>query len=414
MTIKDVKKINSLVVALQNHWAVFVLVSLVFVNITPEYTISILGLGTWVLPSMLPILFFGLHKFVKSKFFRFVLYVLAVGSLLLIPVPLQAYRIVYLSCGIYHALTFKTDMLEDDVLDKAIPIWVTFIMTFIAMLIMQYLRLYEYQRYFLYVLLINIFIFCVGSYVSKYANFLMLNRHSVGYIPTGNILFAGVKVMMRYGGILCCISVICITFGKMDDYFYRILEWIHSINRKLFKNVDQKKHDADWGVPEMEGGFGYIPDGADEGFNTWDLIAIIVFIVLSCIVLIQVLYVLRRLLKDFFGGILISRKKQVKETEENIVNCDVVEKLRKKTTESGFLFLSPTERIRRKYKKEVLLSQSLIKEEKKADNMGVYTARECAQVLEKPLMADIYEKARYSPYECTGNDVKAMKKACKK
>ena len=45
--------------------------------------------------------------------------------------------------------------------------------------------------------------------------------------------------------------------------------------------------------------------------------------------------------------------------------------------------------------------------------MELYTARECADIMETTEAAGIYEKARYSPFECTAEDVKKMKNACK-
>lgn len=76
-------------------------------------------------------------------------------------------------------------------------------------------------------------------------------------------------------------------------------------------------------------------------------------------------------------------------------------------------FLTPAQKIRRRYKKKVLDSKEFIVSKGKKDCMEWYTARECGIILDRPGMSELYEKARYSPYECTAEDVKRMKDACK-
>lgn len=60
-----------------------------------------------------------------------------------------------------------------------------------------------------------------------------------------------------------------------------------------------------------------------------------------------------------------------------------------------------------------MASQDRIASEGKRSDMELYTARECSEILKVPQMGDLYEKARYSPYECTVEDVKNMKNVCK-
>jgi hypothetical protein len=89
------------------------------------------------------------------------------------------------------------------------------------------------------------------------------------------------------------------------------------------------------------------------------------------------------------------------------------EKVQRRSIKNMWEFLTPAQKIRRRYKKRVLDSKELIASKGKRDCMEWYTARECGTILERPTMSDIYEKARYSPYECTADDVKNMKNACK-
>ncbi len=61
----------------------------------------------------------------------------------------------------------------------------------------------------------------------------------------------------------------------------------------------------------------------------------------------------------------------------------------------------------------VSAEKEFIASKKKKDTLEWYTARECANIRELSVMADLYEKARYSPSECTMEDVKKMKETCK-
>ena len=75
--------------------------------------------------------------------------------------------------------------------------------------------------------------------------------------------------------------------------------------------------------------------------------------------------------------------------------------------------MNPALRIRRRFRKKVLSEEKKIAEAGKKDRMELYTARECSGILENTEMGNLYEKARYSPYECTPEDVKRMKNLCK-
>ena len=73
---------------------------------------------------------------------------------------------------------------------------------------------------------------------------------------------------------------------------------------------------------------------------------------------------------------------------------------------------SPTERIRRIYKKKLLASAYLMSEAER-EKLGIRTAKEWEKFLKTNGMATIYEDARYSGHVLSSEDVKRMKEACK-
>ena len=100
-----------------------------------------------------------------------------------------------------------------------------------------------------------------------------------------------------------------------------------------------------------------------------------------------------------------------REEEDNL--GDVREKCetdkRKKERKSPFAFLSVRERIRRVYKKDVWARRNFIVKEGDPRALSLMTAKEAGDKLERPALAESYEKARYSNEECTAEDLRRAK-----
>ncbi len=421
MTIKQVKSLHNFIMIFQNHWSVYIIVYMLLVVAGESYRVPLVHWFIWFGLGMLPLLFNKLKVCCKYKTVRYPVYAAVLFVVYMLKTPYMAYTYIYMLCVAYYCVNAEWyDWSKEDSSDyKPIPLVVVILMSLVVVLVFQWVRLFELQRTILYLLIWNVMLYSVASYVNKYVKFLDLNRHSIGYMPIKSVLGSGILSMLGFSSILGIILIIVASIGKMGDILQYIKAFIQRISRKIMDCLKEilKKwfgelNNSELNIPEMEGTMSEMQVAGEDKFSVLDIILAIIMGALALYSLYQIL----RFIFTYLSALLSYRGKgeisTLKEEEEEEIG-DVVEKIPQRKRESLLGAMSPALRIRRRFRRKVLSEQKQIYDTERRERMELYTARECADIIEATEAADIYEKARYSPYECTAEDVKRMKNACK-
>lgn len=421
MTIKQVKSLHNFIMIFQNHWSIYIIVYMLLVVAGKTYQVPWVYWFVWFALGLLPLAFNKLRAICKHGALRYPIYAAVLLVVYMLKTPHMAYTYIYMLCVAYYCVNAEWyDWSKEDSSEyKPIPLVVVLIMSLVVVLVFQWVKLFELQRSVLYLLIWNVMLYSVASYVNKYMKFLDLNKHSIGYMPVKSVLGSGVFSMLGFSSVLAVILTIVASIGKMGDILQYIKSFIQKINRKIMewlKEVLKKwlggSEQGEMNIPDMHGTISQVQQLGDD---KWSVLDIILAILMGALALYAIYHILRFVFA-YLNTLLSYRGKgeitSLKEEEVEEIS-DVVEKIPQRKRESLLGALTPAQRIRRRFRRKVLSEQKLIYDTDRRERMELYTARECADIIGATEVAGIYEKARYSPFECTAEDVKKMKNACK-
>lgn len=420
MTIKQVKSLHNFIMIFQNHWSVYIIVYMLLVVAGQIYHVPLVHWFIWLGLGMLPLVFNKVKSMCKHKVLRYPIYAAVLFIVYMLKTPHMTYTYIYLLCVGYYCINAEWyDWSKEDSEEyKPIPLVAVILMAIVVIFVFQWVRLFELQRTILYLLIWNVMLYSVASYVNKYVRFLDLNKHSIGYMPIKSVLGSGILSMLGFSSILSVVLLFIASIGKMGDVLQYIKAFIERINSKItqwlkewFKkwpNVDEQK---EFNIPDIEGNISQMPYVNVE--EKWTVLDIVIAVVIGIIAL-YALYQVIRCIIYFLNYILHKGEKETIFLQEDVhEKSDLVEKMPQRKSMSLLEAMTPAQRIRRRFRRKVLSEQKHIYDTDKRERMELYTARECAEILEASEAGSIYEKARYSPFECTAEDVKRMKNACK-
>lgn len=420
MTIKQVKSLHNFIMIFQNHWSVYIVVYMLLVVSGQIYQVPLVHWFIWFGLGMLPLIFNKLKTTCKYKVMRYPVYAAVLFLVYMLKTPHMTYTFIYLLCVAYYCVNAEWyDWSKEDSSDyKPIPLVVVILMSLVVVFVFQWVRLYELQRTILYLLIWNVILYSVASYVNKYVKFLDVNRHSIGYMPIKSVLGSGILSMLGFSSILSVLLMIVAGIGTMGDVLQyikgfiqkisrKIMEWLKEVLKKWLSGIDN----TEVNIPEMQG---TVSGMQAVGEDKWSVLDIVLAIIMGALALYAI-YQILRFIFTYLSALLSYRGKGETTILKDEVQekSDVVEKMPKRKRESLLEAITPAQRIRKRFRRKVLSEQKRIFDTDKRERMELYTARECADIMDTTEAAGIYEKARYSPFECTAEDVKKMKNACK-
>ena len=154
----------------------------------------------------------------------------------------------------------------------------------------------------------------------------------------------------------------------------------------------------------------------NETFWLWQVLEVLFTVLLIAglaFLVLKLLLKLIGLLQEYLNRRLGVKYAETEEMFDIREKCDTKETAQRKKPNLAMVFTN-RERVRRLYKKKLLLSALRTQEQRGQgrDRLGLFTAREWEYRLHTRGMADIYERARYSEQDITSEDVKRMKEAC--
>lgn len=417
MSVNRLNIFQRILVTQLNHWTCFSVLFLYFIVNHARSENASLQIGAWLLFGLVPAGLYLTGIYINKKIIFWAIHVGIVVVAGLLPMESLTHKLIYLGMTfIYSMLSILSHYGKESIGKKYFPLPVYFGISVVALLFLQYMELHEYQRYYLYLLILQVFLCCVTMYADRYLDYVELHKHSIGYMPIQNTFVAGIKVIGTFSMVVSLVLMTVASIGEMNDIlgyfrktFRKIMKKLIEFLRNLFKNLRDNEEiltDNSLSNPTL------ITDSVQDAASS-----VLVDIVVLILFIIVMIYAAKCFIKIVFSLLGMLKLPQDMPEEEDI-SPDIQEEIRDISKEKRrrfdlFAGTTPAEKIRKRYKKKIEGSKEIITAKGKREQMEVYTARESADILAIPELGDLYEKARYSPYECTPEDVKQMKLLCK-
>lgn len=408
-----------------NHWIFFPLVMTALglaLQLSGNPAEGGPGFLLWAVCGLVPLACFLFRNYAE-RFWVFLLCHGAViaGMLLLASLLPVSGAVVCVVCGLaYTVHSFALRLREDSAVftDAIHPVTALGISVAANFMFHRQEDMPDWDRYYLFILIGVFACYLMIYYLKHYLSFLQVNKSSAGYLPAREILHSGIGFVLPY----TLVGVLILTLSLNVDWLepiWRILKaGLKLVLRFLVRLMPNGRVEEE---PILTEDTGYAPEAGmlslfpAETFWLWEVLeyaAIVLFVCGCAYVLVRALRALVRFLREKFGG--RSNSESLAAGREEV--CDIREKCDIERREAGrmkaglFQRFSPLERIRRMYKKRVLSGKP---EDRDREALNYMTARECAEELSLPDMAEVYERARYSGREATAEDAGRMKLACR-
>lgn len=344
--------------------------------------------------------------------------------LCLIPADTKAEEICFCIYVIgYVIYSFYIRMKTEKWQDKAMPPLAAGIILTVLVFVQYYFERRDMEKIFVGFCVLYLMLYFVYSYLLEYIYFIKVNAGSAGYIPVKKMFVAGLRAVIPYS-LLCGLVLILLSNASvLTIIFYKIkqvLVWMlglvleHAGTDSTYEEINQESQALQMadGMGRMEG----------EALWIWELmerIMAVVLIAVGVFVFVKISQLLLQALKRNFS------KSRVQNTEIKEELMDKREKCQKRSSHESkdenkkhpLSAFSKKERIRRIYKRKIEHARktaeyhSFLKEEKKKEIYlsDAATARECCESLNAIPLSELYEKARYSDFECDVKDVHSAK-----
>ena len=394
-----------------NHWAIFPALIL-FAG--PQNVTGIVILA-WVMLGFLPTLMFLARDVIQSFILQIALFPVMLGTLILLPIHPDILKAAMILIGVIYVVlsvfkTFKNDVTATKVFPPFVPLCINLVLSVIA-----YYTIRTPITFTMHLsAIISITLSLLAYYVDRFFIFTVSNEKTSSNMPRSKMFQSGMLSAIKYLGVTSVIMIFIASFSVSDSFFGVIMKWINkginwiaTLLRKLFRVKERNT---------------FLKDGADseplmrlsnEGPVTspfWRLLEMVVFGVLIAVLFVGIFLFALKIIKLFMR---VQGKKIFTEAEETNELLDLHESIATKLPdfdpeEEDDSFLSPSQRIRRLYRRKALSTQ------REPELLYRMTAREFATEEKLPEIAGLYEKARYSLETCTKEDVKQMQLACRR
>lgn len=397
-----------------NHWMLFPPVMLIM-HFSGAKRPDLL---MWALSGLFPLLF-TLIRIRQKKFLTFLGSHLAVTFLsLVIPTAGKAGRLLCIFCAVYYMVSSCAASLKQKASSpEPLPSVLAVAVSALAFLLHYYQGdIRGWEKYYM-VNLIGCLALCnIVQYLQRYLDFISLNRSSAGQFPAREILRSGLGLVLGYtllGSILMLLGTNAVWLERLAGVIKGGLLAILRAFFSLFRSRGEQNAAPEQAASPPEAQMPLLPEAGEPSWF-WKLLEIAVGVVLTCLfvcgVIIGVISLVRWIREHFLSGLFPRRKTAEDDVQDIRERCILPE--RERHPSGGFFlpFLSPSARIRRLYKKTVLLHSAEASKERSI--LPSLTARESEKMTGLTGMAEIYEQARYSERKLTGEDVRRMKAAC--
>ena len=424
--------IDELLVTQINHWSLFPVMAAI-TGLTMQFTgAQRPNLLLWALCGLLPFLLFLVRE--KSRRFLpfFALHLLLAGVTAFLPAGNIVDRIFAVFCGIFYLiyslyLHFAPDSSGYDI-KYASPIVV---LLSAGSFLLQHYQGAEFagaaagstgnaatQMYYIVPLIAVLAMYFISYYLESYLDFLRLNTETTGYLPEREMFRSGIRLVLLYTAGAGLLLFFTSNIGWLSAILRILQETAKTILRFLVSLFPESSSEEEILLEEQMQGQGEMPLPQEgESFWLWDVLAAVVcagMLVFAAFLLCKALRRLFFYLREHFGRARVEAAKEDAAVFDIRERCEVATGGTRRAFSSLFKRLSPSERIRRYYKQRVLADRKLLTKSGSTSELSLYTAREYADKAGIPVMAAIYEKARYSSTGADLDDAKKLRQALRK
>lgn len=406
MTQKRILMIREFLAATTNHWTFFPIVFL-FAAISEMSGMALLG---WILAGLAPFFLSFLRNYMQSILLQIMCYPIFMGILTLIPIEPEILKgiyfffvTIYLLLSLFQTITNKGQM------TKILPPFFTIgINLFAALIIFPHREVYHYPFFLLLGMVITAVSFFLAFYVDQYLLFVTKNEETSSSMPKQKIFRSGILYSFYYLGVGAGILLLISSFGISDEFLNGFWGKVKQAFRKFIQFLVNLFTKGERKVPISDGMHDPIAGTPDltpaKTSLFWKLMEILLFFAVVMLILFVIAFLIFKFLR------LLARlrpRKTLVEAEEEVEEIDVHENIGAKRKfffdwEEDESLLSPRQRIRRIFRKR---AQAL---ERPHEELPYLTPGDVAEAEDNPLLASLYEKARYSQLPCEKEDVKAL------
>lgn len=419
ISLKRITLLREILVTQMNHLALFPLMAAVFCAIW-EYPSKIEYL--WLLIGPVSFAFYFLRVNIKNFFVLLAAHMAVIWAVSFLFSGVGGASFYCLACVGYGIYSFILRMRSLDFQDGRIPMPLAAgIAAFSFYFINYILSDIDLELPIIMAFILSFGLSLLVTYLESYINFLIVNRSSTGHIPAREIFFSG-----SFMAVICVLLMMLLLLSTSGIGWLQVIlsgigRVVSAVLRVIFSLIGPDEHGIYVDDSHIDSGtVTEIQQG--EPALIWNILTVLATIALAAAAVWMAICIVKRAYA--FIREQMAYKGIPSDDNELGSITDVREKC-KTVARTGSpespLFknllkrLSNAEKIRRLYKKSVLKYSEVIARSKNPRGESVpdkperMTAGEWGSVLNKPDIAKIYDKARYSDSECTPEDYRLMK-----
>lgn len=407
-----------------NHWTLFP-VMLTVAGLAAGFTgVNRPNVGLWAMCALFPPVFFFLREKVKRFTIFTVTHFAAAALALVFPVQSNVERAIAVACGVLYLIFSYRMRLQSDknTVSPAHPISCVGLCA-PAVFLQNYRGVEGWEGLYVTALVATLALYVFHSYIRHYLDFLSLNGSSAGCLPAADMFRSGISLVGGYTLFGAVVLVVGTGGGWVNAIwvffrhaFVSALRFLFSL---LFRGSDAETMPLETALPEQSGS-GMPAVDSQEPFILWRILETLLAVAVVCcaafLAVRGVLLLVRFVRSRFQGEYRLKASEMEGDAADVREKCGLISRRNPKPGGKIFEALSPAARIRRLYKRKILSAADVLTGEKDAETagrLGLLTARECGRRLDAGLMADVYEKVRYSNQEPGRDTVRQMKAACR-
>lgn len=395
-----------------NHWTFFSIVTAAAILFGQKPPLAL-----WAACSILPVLFFFIRRYTNSFLIMAGSHLLCLVLLFALPVPGLAVKIPLCLYGVGLAVySFSLRIRTEERLDEAIAPAVAVGIIALSLFLLHYGEHSEADFYYIIITAFYFVCYYIRCYFNNYRYFITVNTGSTGYIPRQEIFSTGTRLSLLF--VLSGMAAILL-LSNLDwlAWFFKTLKqgilWLreHGVFAFLaslfYQDPEEQPSEQ---MPDIgpANPSSMVLEMGEPGLF-WQILERIMEILVPLALFLLLLFFLFRffqMVRERFRNKKIFTREDAFDGSRDIREKYEIKK-EKKTQKNFFVFLNPTEKIRRIYKQRIGAKRKEFIKGTAAQSFESYTARECGNLFQEETLSLLYEKARYSNVECNRKDVKS-------
>ena len=405
--INKLRLIREFLTSQANHWSLFS-VFIFLANIFQHPYPTVAEYICWVLLSFMPWVLYFTRSFCKHFFPQLFSYL--IFAFLVFIIPFESGKLhfaCFLLTTCYACISLYRSFQSVEHTALVLPPYITCAITCILLIILSI----ETEDY-------STFPFCVGIipvccfyllryYVHNFLLFTISNEETSSNMPVDDMFKSGFQVTLAYLTIGTGMMLFIALSTVSTNFFKSIGQFLHQcfvrFIRRIFPENSEAKQTA---FSDQTGNL--IPqfkEGSGESWIVWDILSNIIIILTILAILGYILYTFYRIIM-----FLLKLRLHLADSEDTSESyyTETHEKL-SKTQLKKSNFKHAKKDI--KHRIRSIFKHSIMKSELEPHKRKLITAREYVNMNQNYELANLYEKARYSPEECTLEDLKQMQSA---